>query len=544
MEQVEQTGAAVGHPGESEPGEFRMPKMKITAAWHIEPGDAAFRQENTTTRSRLYWHDPVKGEVESYYEFGFPDGMTEMTFGPRDEFVLVDFRHSARKSPQSVSFRARVTLGLTLGDAPEQTAELIFEHQAQAAPGSADTRIELKAVKGNPLMFEGNPYELAILCFTEPAMTPDGAESDRATATTSNGHVDAWVWVGLRPFDVTADLRIATVNYRGQAAGQADEYVEIANPGSADAMLTGWKLGAGDTGQDFTFPEFVLKAGQTCRVYTNEVHPEYGGLSYGYGRSVWNDKGDTAELRSPDGTVVATYGYGDQATPGQDSGPETFDRIPGITVALSAGRWVHTALFGDRYVEFTDLGINGQGYIGAAPDGTPGRWDSVLPREFWQDVPVVGVNQDPAGSAVTYVFAKGDDVAFVADGKLVEQTTIAAKWPHTAAWLADSALQALDPVRQGGNPVKYLALAGEKFCFFTDAKMVKSGVIAKEWPFLPAQFMTDVDDAIAVPQSPRWKYMFTKGSEIIFFTDAGIVEGPRQISDKWPALWEWMQQSG
>lgn len=112
----------------------------------------------------------------------------------------------------------------------------------------------------------------------------------------------------------TAGIVITTVSYKGQVKRtQADEYIEIANQGTVDQDLTGWKVNAGNTGQDFVFPQLVLWAGQSCRVYTNEIHPESGGFSFGSGRAVWNDKGDTARLYDADETLVATFAYGDQA---------------------------------------------------------------------------------------------------------------------------------------------------------------------------------------------------------------------------------------
>ncbi|NBE57116.1 lamin tail domain-containing protein [Streptomyces sp. YC537] len=92
---------------------------------------------------------------------------------------------------------------------------------------------------------------------------------------------------------------------------QADEFVEIVNRGTAPADISGWILYADDPGQNFTFPPgTVLQPGQRIRIYTNEVHPEWGGFNYGSGRPIWNDKGDTAHLRDDAGTDVSDYSYG------------------------------------------------------------------------------------------------------------------------------------------------------------------------------------------------------------------------------------------
>jgi endonuclease YncB( thermonuclease family) len=63
---------------------------------------------------------------------------------------------------------------------------------------------------------------------------------------------------------------------------ESDEYAEIANTGDAPVNIGGWRLNAGDRGQDFAFPDFDLQPGQSCRVYTDEHHPEYWLVSSGF----------------------------------------------------------------------------------------------------------------------------------------------------------------------------------------------------------------------------------------------------------------------
>jgi hypothetical protein len=60
----------------------------------------------------------------------------------------------------------------------------------------------------------------------------------------------------------------------------------------------------------FHFPVgFVMQPGQVCRVYTDEVHPEWCGLSFGYRKSgVWNNSApDAAVLFDGDGAVVSRW---------------------------------------------------------------------------------------------------------------------------------------------------------------------------------------------------------------------------------------------
>ncbi len=108
------------------------------------------------------------------------------------------------------------------------------------------------------------------------------------------------------------DVVISDLLYDGRVArSEADEYVELSNQGAAHTDISGWKISAGQSGQDFVFPaNTVLASGQTIRVYTDQVHPETGGFSFGSGRAIWNNKGDVAHLFTAAGAEVATLAYG------------------------------------------------------------------------------------------------------------------------------------------------------------------------------------------------------------------------------------------
>jgi hypothetical protein len=68
-------------------------------------------------------------------------------------------------------------------------------------------------------------------------------------------------------------------------------------------------LNADDTGQDFFFSDFVLQPGQSCRIYTNEHHPESGGFSFGSGKALWANSGECGHLFDASGAEVSTYCY-------------------------------------------------------------------------------------------------------------------------------------------------------------------------------------------------------------------------------------------
>ncbi len=110
------------------------------------------------------------------------------------------------------------------------------------------------------------------------------------------------------------DVRIVGMLRDGvKGRNEPDEYVEIANLGNAPQDMTGWMLVSerrgNDRGQIFYFPRgFILQPGQHCRIYTNEYHPEYCGLSFNHRGAVWNNsKPDAALLVDNHGNVVSVW---------------------------------------------------------------------------------------------------------------------------------------------------------------------------------------------------------------------------------------------
>jgi endonuclease YncB( thermonuclease family) len=106
------------------------------------------------------------------------------------------------------------------------------------------------------------------------------------------------------------DVRISYIYYDGQVARvESDEYAVIKNMGGSPVNVGGWRLNAGNPGQDFVFPSFELQPEQECRVYTNEYHPETCGFSFGCGQALWRNSGDCGYLYDASGAEVATYCY-------------------------------------------------------------------------------------------------------------------------------------------------------------------------------------------------------------------------------------------
>ena len=92
---------------------------------------------------------------------------------------------------------------------------------------------------------------------------------------------------------------------------EADEYVQLFNSSGVEIDLQGWVLrDIADDTPSFVFPSRPVQPGGRIRVYTDEVHQEWGGFTFGRGNSVWNNEvPDTAGLFNPQGQLVSEKSY-------------------------------------------------------------------------------------------------------------------------------------------------------------------------------------------------------------------------------------------
>ena len=137
-----------------------------------------------------------------------------------------------------------------------------------------------------------------------PSPTPTNTPTPRPTSTPTS-----------TPYPAGAGVVIECIFYDGEVPrSEADEYVQIKNGGASSVDLKSWKLAdLGPRGPEFTFDgSYVLPAGGRIRVYTNEVHNDWGGFSFARGTAIWrNDLADpdTAGLFNPSGTLVSEKSY-------------------------------------------------------------------------------------------------------------------------------------------------------------------------------------------------------------------------------------------
>ncbi len=110
-------------------------------------------------------------------------------------------------------------------------------------------------------------------------------------------------------------LRIVALFFDGEEPQrEGDEYIELTNVSTETVFLTGWRIVSVQGPQTYTFPDGTrMDAGQTCRVYTDEVHPEHCGLSWGSdAQAIWANAGDKAEIYDAGGRLIDWYCYGNR----------------------------------------------------------------------------------------------------------------------------------------------------------------------------------------------------------------------------------------
>lgn len=119
-------------------------------------------------------------------------------------------------------------------------------------------------------------------------------------------------------------IQITLIHYRGTVFPpdpekgycykrvEPDEYVVIKNLSTCYQDMTGWLLkNISKPSPTFKFPPFIIAPGGIIRIYTDEYHEEFGGLTFYYGQGdIWsNDNPDIAVLYDALGNEVSRKSY-------------------------------------------------------------------------------------------------------------------------------------------------------------------------------------------------------------------------------------------
>ncbi len=113
---------------------------------------------------------------------------------------------------------------------------------------------------------------------------------------------------GGQPADNIGNVTITTIIYDGNGNQEPDEHVDVLNGDTEPVQLRGWTI-RDEADHVFTFPQYTIQPGETCRIYTNEHHPEWCGFSFGVNSPLWNSSGGCAYLYDSEGDLVSEYCY-------------------------------------------------------------------------------------------------------------------------------------------------------------------------------------------------------------------------------------------
>jgi hypothetical protein len=109
-------------------------------------------------------------------------------------------------------------------------------------------------------------------------------------------------------------IMINDIHYDGDVPKtESDEYVVISNVSNSPIDISGYYIYVATTGTQgptFTFPKgTIIKPGSSFRVYTNEIHRETGGFSFGSGKAIWSNNGGLAVIKDSNGKKLGEYKY-------------------------------------------------------------------------------------------------------------------------------------------------------------------------------------------------------------------------------------------
>lgn len=215
---------------------------------------------------------------------------------PVPDVEILKMGHHGSKTASSADFLAvtspEVAIymaggGNTYGHPHEETIQALLAVGAEIFGTDAHGNIVITT--------DGEKYELQLET-TSPTPTPTPTLTPTPTPTPEK----------------VVNVQITRIFYDGLVKSvESDEYVEITNLGTESVDLAGWVLKDISEGSPtFIFPSYVLQPGKSVRVYTNEIHPEYGGFSFGSGKAVWNNTDpDMAALYNAQGQEVSRKSY-------------------------------------------------------------------------------------------------------------------------------------------------------------------------------------------------------------------------------------------
>ncbi|MFJ8645905.1 choice-of-anchor K domain-containing protein [Streptomyces sp. NPDC093546] len=254
---------------------------------------------------QIKWSGP-SGNKSGY---SFEGGTTEARLDGT-EFTLGTFtHHNGWLDGNGVNeFDVDLKVNIVFDDGTTSDLSFRFHHNETDGDHNPDLVDLPSFISPETVKVDGAEYKVMISGFKQDGQIVRRFVSDEGGSNTAD------VVALFSRLPAKPDLVITDVRFKGTGKAQADEYVEFLNRGTEPADISGWKLGADDAGQNFTFPAgATVQPGHRIRVYTNENHPEWGGYTYGFNKAIWNNQGDVARLHDKSGKSVHAFPYGDKA---------------------------------------------------------------------------------------------------------------------------------------------------------------------------------------------------------------------------------------
>lgn len=144
------------------------------------------------------------------------------------------------------------------------------------------------------------PSETSLLS-TSKLLTATSVAPPATTSSSSTAATGSAVFIA----DINFDGKVPTV--------ESDEYAVVTNGSKSSMDVSGYKLyvaTSGTQGATFTFPNgSILKPSTSVRIYTNEIHKESGGYSFGSGKALWNNRGGLAVFQDASGKKIGEFKY-------------------------------------------------------------------------------------------------------------------------------------------------------------------------------------------------------------------------------------------
>jgi Lamin Tail Domain len=116
----------------------------------------------------------------------------------------------------------------------------------------------------------------------------------------------------------SAAIRIVRINFdspgrdtRSNASLNA-EWIRLTNTGGSARQLRGWTI-SDAAGHRYRFKRSRLRVGRTVTLHTGDGRDTSANLYWGMGNYVWNNDGDTARLRRPNGALADRCSYDESA---------------------------------------------------------------------------------------------------------------------------------------------------------------------------------------------------------------------------------------